>query len=396
MFTAKFLCLGSLGLSALVRVAVAMAGLAHLSRVPPEAHPVSQGKLEIAVSPDRVSVRATVSNEEVLVAAATVGRGGASALEIRRAHGDYLLGHFHVTADGAALAGKVVARPETLSGRPDYVMEFELAPPRPARLVLREDVLREFEFAPGVPWEASYIVQIRQGEQAPSGVSLLTRREPLEFACDWSSDPPDPAATPSPEGYRTALTFFRHGVMHILTGYDHLLFVAALLLAARSLWDLVKVVTAFSLAHTLTLVVSALDVFRIPVYVVEPMIAASIVFVAVQNILWPNRSRGASRLLMAFLFGLFHGLGLAADCSTPCPAWTSRISRGRSPPSAPASSSGTKPSSCRPSACCIYFGGTRRQGQLRQTRRAWRLRRHLAHRRGLLLARNLKQDMQLK
>ncbi|MDR3623290.1 MAG: HupE/UreJ family protein [Paludisphaera borealis] len=300
-----------LGFVPLARVAVAVAALAHLFATPAGAHPVSQGKLEIAVSPDRVSVHATVSNEEVLVAAAAVGSGHASPLELRSAHGDYLLGHLHVTADGALLAGKVVARPATLSGRPEYVIEFRLSVPKPARLVFREDVLREFEFAPGVPWEASYVVQVRQGVRPPRGVSLLSFRESLVFACDWSSDLPGPAAAPSHERHRTALTFFRHGVMHILTGYDHLLFVAALLLAARSLWDLVKVVTSFSMAHTLTLAISALDVFRLPEQVVEPMIAASIVFVAVQNIVQPERSRGASRLLAAFLFGLFHGLGFA-------------------------------------------------------------------------------------
>ena len=54
-----------------------------------------------------------------------------------------------------------------------------------------------------------------------------------------------------------------------------------------------------------------LDVVRLPSQIVEPMIAASIVFVAVQNVFWPERSRGANRLTVAFFFGLFHGLGFA-------------------------------------------------------------------------------------
>ena len=107
-------------------------------------------------------------------------------------------------------------------------------------------------------------------------------------------------------------TYIWHGVRHILTGYDHLLFVAALVLGAVSLWDLVKVLTAFTVAHTLTLALATFGLVHLPAQIVEPVIAASIVFVAVQNIWWPSASRGGSRLAIAFLFGLMHGLGFAS------------------------------------------------------------------------------------
>jgi hypothetical protein len=165
---------------------------------------------------------------------------------------------------------------------------------------LHHDVLREFEFAPGNPWEASYLVRIgERGRPALEGL-LLTSREPLIF------DPGvgEPRA-PGFDKARMTMAFVRHGIMHILTGYDHLLFVGALVLAVVSLWDLIKVISAFTLA------LAALDVFRLPAIIVEPMIAASIVFVAAQNAFWPKQSRGWSRLLVAFLFGLFHRLGFA-------------------------------------------------------------------------------------
>jgi hypothetical protein len=83
-------------------------------------------------------------------------------------------------------------------------------------------------------------------------------------------------------------------------------------LAARRLRDLVWVVTAFTVAHTLTLTLSVLDAIpQVPEGGVEPMIAGSIVFVAVQNVFWPKASRGWMRLTVAFAFGLFHGLGYA-------------------------------------------------------------------------------------
>ena len=105
--------------------------------------------------------------------------------------------------------------------------------------------------------------------------------------------------------------FFYHGVRHILTGYDHLLFVSALVLAATTLWDLIKVVSAFTLAHTITMTLAAMNLIHLPEWVVEPLIAASIVFVAIQNVFWPRQARGWSRLGAAFFFGLFHGLGFA-------------------------------------------------------------------------------------
>jgi hypothetical protein len=94
-------------------------------------------------------------------------------------------------------------------------------------------------------------------------------------------------------------------------GYDHLLFVTALVLSTRSFWDLIKVVSAFTLAHTITLTLAALRIVSVSERIAEPLISLSIVFVAVQNIFWPDQSRGAMRLAAAFFFGLFHGLGFA-------------------------------------------------------------------------------------
>lgn len=61
----------------------------------------------------------------------------------------------------------------------------------------------------------------------------------------------------------------------------------------------------------MTLTLAALNLIRLPARVIEPFIAASIVFVALQNVFWPGRSQGWSRLGAAFFFGLFHGLGFA-------------------------------------------------------------------------------------
>jgi len=271
------------------------------------AHPVAQGALEIVVFPERVSVTARVSMEEVLVAAAYSGLKEMPALQMMHIYGDYLLAHFRVAADGRRLGGIVVKRPAVADGRPVYELEYRFAGGAPARVTIEENVLREFEFAPGNPWEASYVTRAsRDGRPAVEGL-LLTSREPLVLDVNALAS----GSASRLDKTRMAKEYIRHGIMHILSGYDHLLFIAALALAVATLWDLVRVISAFTLAHSITLTLSVLNIVRLPSNVVEPMIAASIVFVALQNVIVPEKSRGTSRLCVAFFFGLFHGLGFA-------------------------------------------------------------------------------------
>jgi HupE / UreJ protein len=104
--------------------------------------------------------------------------------------------------------------------------------------------------------------------------------------------------------------FFRLGVEHILGGYDHLLFLAALLLRGGGLASLLKIITAFTVAHSLTLALAVLGVFTVPSRLVEPVIAASIVWVAVENVV--RREAASTRWIVSFAFGLVHGFGFAA------------------------------------------------------------------------------------
>jgi hydrogenase/urease accessory protein HupE len=273
------------------------------------AHPVAQGALDVDILTDRIAVRATVSTEEVLVAAVGSTREGASMLEMLRGHGAYLLAHVQLTADGHPLDGRVRGVPEAIEPRPTYELEYPVSGGPPARLTLHEDVLREQEFAPGNPWEASYVVRIaRDGAPVIEGLPL-SFREPLSVDCRRGAA--ETFGARWSERAEIALAFVRHGVRHILFGYDHLLFVTALVLAVANVWELVGVISAFTLAHTLTLTLATLDLVRLPTAVVEPMIAASIVIVAVQNVTWPRQSHGWNRSLVAFAFGLFHGLGFA-------------------------------------------------------------------------------------
>lgn len=107
-------------------------------------------------------------------------------------------------------------------------------------------------------------------------------------------------------------SFVGLGIEHILTGYDHLLFVLSLLMLGGSLGYLLKVITAFTVAHSITLSLAALNIIHLPSRLVESGIALTIAFVAAENLFRKDvTALSRSRWLVTFGFGLFHGLGFA-------------------------------------------------------------------------------------
>jgi len=109
-------------------------------------------------------------------------------------------------------------------------------------------------------------------------------------------------------------TYFWLGVDHILSGFDHLLFVLALILLIRDVWMLVKTVTAFTVAHSITLAGATLGYFSLAPAPVEASIALSIAFVASELVKSQTGSGGLAQSypwIIAFAFGLLHGFGFA-------------------------------------------------------------------------------------
>lgn len=104
--------------------------------------------------------------------------------------------------------------------------------------------------------------------------------------------------------------FVQAGIYHIAIGPDHILFLIGLLLLGGSLLQLAKIVTAFTLAHSVTLSLAALNIFAPPAGVIEPAIALSIIYVGADNLLMTREGRDL-RAWIAFGFGLVHGFGFA-------------------------------------------------------------------------------------
>jgi hydrogenase/urease accessory protein HupE len=139
-------------------------------------------------------------------------------------------------------------------------------------------------------------------------VSLNIEGTRQEFALDRNT--PELALSRGVSShFQVAGHFLAAGVEHIFLGYDHIAFLIAIILWSSRLWPVVKAVTAFTIAHSITLSLAALDVVRIPSTIVEPAIAASIVYVAVENF---TSHEAGKRWRETFVFGLLHGFGFAS------------------------------------------------------------------------------------
>jgi hypothetical protein len=108
---------------------------------------------------------------------------------------------------------------------------------------------------------------------------------------------------------QTFWRFLRLGIEHIFTGYDHLAFLLGLLVATSTLGSLVKIVTSFTIAHSITLALATFNVVILPARLTESLIALSIGYVAAENLL---DFRAMKRYYITFLFGLVHGFGFSS------------------------------------------------------------------------------------
>jgi hydrogenase/urease accessory protein HupE len=147
---------------------------------------------------------------------------------------------------------------------------------------------------PDVPGDTTVVVVYRDGK-------LIDRA---------ALTPQHPEAVLGENTTAVVRRFVEMGIAHILSGPDHILFVLGLILAGGSFRRLLAIVSAFTLAHSITLSCTALGVASLSPRIVEPMIAFSILVVGVENLL-TGKPRFSHRVAMAFGFGFFHGFGFA-------------------------------------------------------------------------------------
>lgn len=281
------------GSGSLCRLVLA-ALLAGLAVPPADAHDLSR-------STSRITVHGTTLETELTVGAVdfhqgppvdTSGDGHVSIDEIDAAIAPLFAAikeHFQLTADG------IPARAITLA-------RYELVDSTTLRLNLRH----EFAVPIGVVGLVSTLPSVTQPDHRHLA-TLVGGDDVAQAVLDASVT----SATFDRAGglsLATAWRFLVLGVEHIAAGYDHLAFLVVLLVGAASLRAVVAIVTAFTVAHSLTLGLAAFDIVVLPARAVEMAIAASIAWVAAENVL---AAGAGARWRVAFLFGLVHGFGFA-------------------------------------------------------------------------------------
>ncbi len=201
---------------------------------------------------------------------------------------------FAMSLDGAALSPATVAVSLAESNAIHFDLGFHAS--QGSRLVLRS--LLFDKLARG---HRQFLSLLAADGNAVSNRMLDATNN--SFECDL-------AALPIPQSRPHAFWgFLALGVEHILLGFDHLAFLFALLIAGGKARETVKIITSFTLAHSITLGLATLDVVNIPPGIVEPLIAVSIIYVGLENILRREIKR---RWLLTFAFGLVHGFGFAS------------------------------------------------------------------------------------
>jgi hydrogenase/urease accessory protein HupE len=324
----------SLALRWLLIFGVLLGGVLRTASV--AAHPLLEDALDITTDADTVQIDVRSTLRPVVVALGAKPQEGSyfSVLEMLalvRAHAAYLSQHLTLRLNDRVVLTRE-ARGERVEETTAPVQEhvdlerlhahFTLVYPSHGvlqRLSLEQDMLSE---APGDrSWHLSYIVSVRQhGDPTLLASGLLTRERGFDFETLAAQSAGAQSAGAQSAGAQSAgahgaphdfFGYFLAGIRHILSGWDHLMFVSALVLATRRLAELVKVVLAFTVAHSLTLTLAVLHLVHLPESVVEPLIALSIVLVSLENLLSPEHGAGAMRLAVAFGFGLIHGLGFA-------------------------------------------------------------------------------------
>ena len=284
------------------------------------AHPQLQDAMWIQFEPALARVAVNVSLHELSLERGFPLKEKTSADRLDKEAVDnegYILEHLQLAIGSTPLAGRVVRiiSPSSIT-EPEqtfyqYELEYAYHGPPPGVVSVFQSMLHEIPYAAGMPWNISYSIRSKSYAAHEATSRLLPPQELLLIPTELP-EATQPVSAPSSSGnLQTLAAYIRHGVIHILTGYDHLLFLAALVIATAGFWEMVKVIVAFTIAHSITLTLCAFGIFRLPSSIVEPAISISIIFVAMENFLWPQRAHSWLRLGTAFGFGLIHGLGFA-------------------------------------------------------------------------------------
>jgi hydrogenase/urease accessory protein HupE len=262
------------------RAAAVAAALVFLFAAPLEAHDPGLSSLDVQLGDVRIV--ATLSLSKVDASAAAESAGG--SIDV------FALRSTILEIDGVRLNGRVDTRATESDAGARLAITFDHA--TGSRLRIR----------------STSAASLARGHRQLLTVRGADDRLLLQRMLDSSVEHVDVDVAAGAYGPTTTAGFFSLGIGHILGGVDHLAFLAALLLGVSRLRAVITTVTAFTVAHSLTLSCAVLGLIDLPPAVVEPLIAASVVFVGLENLV---RGEIDSRWKLTFAFGLVHGFGFA-------------------------------------------------------------------------------------
>lgn len=172
----------------------------------------------------------------------------------------------------------------------------------------QSSIMVESTFLNKLPPGHKQYVTIKASDGRELGKKMLTQN-----AASFEATLENPSAqTEVKASSSTFVDFLKMGIEHILTGYDHLLFLFSLLVVTRNFWPAIQIITFFTIAHSITLALAGLNVVDIPSSIVEPLIAVTIIYVGLENIFRGDKVSTKQRCLLTFFFGLIHGFGFAS------------------------------------------------------------------------------------
>ena len=272
---------------------------------PALAHVISFSHVDVRLQPTRTEVTAQVPIVALVQEVPTSLPPGVGEAQLRAAPlsaeaqavvARLVTARLHLASGGKALPLSVIG----VQGAGEDIAVTATAPADPGALEVQANLF------PTDPVHKVFVNVWRGGDLA--GQYALDRQDP-GFVLESGDRPLG----------EVILTFIRQGVRHIFIGPDHILFVIALVLLGGRLWSQVKIITAFTVAHSLTLTLATLQIVALPSRLVESLIALSIVVVGLHDLRRLGAGTGESgptgrdpRVLFAFFFGLVHGFGFAS------------------------------------------------------------------------------------
>ena len=266
---------------------------------PVRSHQINTSYTNIAVKADKVAVTVTFDEADLLAAfdLDTNGDGVLWYSEMKKGADpvlDYAQERTQVSADGEPLVLNRIGADPRLDGNGNLLLDARFESPWaavPTTIEVRTEIFERLSS------DHRNLVEVR-APGLDSQIAVLSREVPAQRFT---------LREPSIMDRIGQFTWW--GVEQIFIGYDHIMFLLALIVIGSRLGALVKIVTSFTIAHSITLILAALEIVVLPGRLVESGIALSIAYVALENFWIKNASH---RWMITFFFGLVHGFGFAS------------------------------------------------------------------------------------